>query len=118
MAGSSGSHVAAALLFQQSIMNTLDAMSTLNSSPWTAESFGADEDRRASLFYYVRHSVIASMAVAMMASFIVLADDGEDNSVAWYPVVGAAMANIYLVWLYRQASNRGKMAGNTNWHAA
>lgn len=105
----------AALLWLTSGMTTFDAYSTLNSSPWTAESFGADEARAASLREYIRHAVIFSMFYAIVSSVIILQDRSEDNTLALYPVVGAALANVYLVWLYRRASARGKKAGNTSW---
>ena len=105
----------AALLWLTSGMTTFDAYSTLNSSPWTAESFGADEERAASLREYVRHAVVFSMFYAVVSSVIILQDDDEDNTLALYPVAGALLANVYLVWLYRRASARGKNAGNTSW---
>jgi hypothetical protein len=105
----------AALLWLTSGMTTFDAYSTLNSSPWTAESFGADAARAASLREYVTHAVVFSMFYAIVGSVIILKDDGEDNRLAWYPVLGAGLANLYLVWLYMRASARGRMAGNVNW---
>lgn len=105
----------AALLWLTSGMTTFDAYSTLNSSPWTAESFGADAERAASLREYIKHAVVFSMFYALVGAVIILRDPDEDNSNAWYPVVGAALANVYLVWLYRRASARGAVAGHTNW---
>lgn len=105
----------AALLWLTSGMTTFDAYSTLNSSPWTAESFGADEQRAASLREYIKHAVIFSMFYALVGAVIILRDPDEENSNAWYPVAGATLANAYLVWLYRRASLRGKLAGNTGW---
>jgi hypothetical protein len=105
----------AATLFLISGMTTFDAYSTLNSSPWTAESFGADEARAALLREYVRHAIVFSMAYAIAAAVIVIGDDDEDNNLAWYPIIGAGVANLYLAWLYRRASARGKTAGNTGW---
>lgn len=114
MAGEAGS-TSAAVLFLVSGMTTFDAYSTLNSSPWTAESFGADEARAASLREYVRHAIIFSMTYAVISSLILISDQSEDSRLAWYPLIGAGGANLYLAWLYRRASNRGKMAGNTGW---
>ena len=39
----------AALLFLSAVNETMQAYGTLNSSPWTAESFGADDRRAAAL---------------------------------------------------------------------
>jgi hypothetical protein len=96
----------AALLFMGSVMMTLDAYSSLNSSPWTAESFGADPARVASLREYVTHAIVFSMLYAVASSVIAESP---------LPVIGALTANVYLVWLYRRASERGRVAGNGGW---
>jgi len=96
----------AALLFMGSSMNTLDTYSTLQSSPWTAESFGADERRAASCREYLTHAVGVSMVYALASSVI------AGNMI---PLVGAAIANVYLYWLYHRALARGMAAGSDNW---
>lgn len=100
----------AAVLFMQSSMNTLDAYSTLNSSPWTAESFGADERRSAALKEYITHAVVYSMAYAVASAFIVR------GRIGWWIIAGAVITNAYLIWLYMRASRRGREAGSSNWH--
>ncbi len=104
-----GSEIAA-LLFLTSSMNTLDAYSTLNSSPWTAESFGADERRAKALKEYVAHAVVYSMAYATAAAFI-----AHGRAATWAILVGAVVTNAYLVMLYLRASARGREAGSANW---
>jgi hypothetical protein len=96
----------AALLFMTSAMTTLDAYSTLNSSPWTAESFGADERRARSNREYVRHAIVFSTAYSLAAAMIA--------SSAW-PIAGSAVANVYLWWLYERALERGAAAGSRSW---
>lgn len=103
-----GGDALAALLFMNSSMNTLDAYSTLNSSPWTAESFGADERRSKALKEYVCHAVAYSMAYALAAAFIA-------QKWAKWIILGAIVTNLYLVWLYMRASKRGRAAGDTDW---
>ena len=100
----------AALLFLTSSMNTLDAYSTLNSSPWTAESFGADERRAKALKEYVAHAVVYSMAYATAAAFIA---HGKAATLAI--LIGAVATNTYLVFLYMRASARGRAAGSAGW---
>ena len=100
----------AALLFLTASMNTLDAYSTLNSSPWTAESFGADERRASALKEYVGHAVVYSMAYAAAAAFI-----ANGRAATWSIVAGAVVTNAYLVWLYMRASKRGREAGSAGW---
>ena len=100
----------AALLFLTSSMNTLDAYSTLNSSPWTAESFGADERRARALKEYVAHAVIYSMAYATAAAFI-----ARGRTATLAIIAGAIVTNLYLVFLYARASVRGREAGSAGW---
>lgn len=99
----------AAILFMQSSQNTLDVYSTLNSSPWTAESFGADERRAKALKEYVTHAVVYSMVYAIAAGVI------AKRRYAWWIVIAALATNLYLVWLYMRASKRGRQAGDQNW---
>jgi len=96
----------AALLFMTSAMTTLDAYSTLNSSPWTSENFGADERKARSCREYVAHAVVFSSVYAVASG--VLAG-------SWWPVVGSAVANGYLVWLYERALRRGAAVGSSGW---
>lgn len=96
----------AALLFMTSAMTTLDAYSTLLSSPWTAENFGADPDKTKSCKEYLRHAVIYSMAYAAASAYI---------AHSWWPIVGSAIANLYLIWLYTRALDRGKVTGSQGW---
>jgi hypothetical protein len=96
----------AALLFMTSAMMTLDAYSTFQSSPWTAENFGADPNKVKSAKEYLWHAVGFSMAYAFMSATM---------AHSWWPVIGAALANGYLVWLYLRALDRGKATGSTGW---
>ena len=107
---SAGRNELAAILFLQASMNTLDAYSTLNSSPWTAESFGADERRARALKEYVAHAVAYSMLYATAAAVI-----ARGRTATWAIFGGAAVTNAYLVWLYLRASERGRKAGAKTW---
>lgn len=98
-----------ALLFLTAGMTTFDAYSTLNSSPWTAENFGGDSAKMASLREYVVHAVVFSMAFAVISSAL---------AGSALPVVGAGIANGYLWWLYARAARRGQASGSTSWGAA
>jgi hypothetical protein len=108
--GGMDSNAVAALLFLNSSMNTLDAYSTLNSSPWTAESFGADERRAAALREYVSHAVTYSMLYAIAASII-----AKNKRTTAAILTGAVVTNLYLVFLYSRASRRGREAGSDSW---
>lgn len=106
MLGGGSMNAVAALLFMTSAMMTLDAYSTFESSPWTAENFGADPDKVKSCKEYLWHAVSYSMAYAIASAII---------AHSWWPVVGAAISNAYLVWLYLRALDRGKTTGSTGW---
>lgn len=96
----------AAVLFLQAGMVSFDAMSTVNSSPWTAESFGADPRRLASLNKYVNHAIGISTAYCVVASFLARSP---------WPLVGSLIANLYLYWLYDQAVRAAQAAGSDAW---
>ena len=100
----------AAVLFLGAINETMQAYGTLNSSPWTAESFGADDRRAKALKEYITHAVVFSMATSFIAAWVA---DGEKATAAI--VLGALGTNAYLVWLYLRASRRGREAGDTGW---
>jgi hypothetical protein len=98
-----------AILFMQATMNTLDGYSTLLSSPWTAESFGADARRSKALREYLIHSVVFSMSYAGASAWI------TGGQLGWYIMAGALITNVYLIWLYTRASRRGRQAGSQSW---
>jgi hypothetical protein len=104
--GGSASAEVAALLFMTSAMMTLDAYSTFESSPWTAENFGADPEKAKSCREYLWHAVGYSMLYAGASAMI---------AGSWWPILGAAISNAYLVWLYLRALARGSIAGSTGW---
>jgi hypothetical protein len=97
-----------ALLFLTAGMTTLDAYSTLNSSPWTAENFGGDAAKVASLKEYVQHAVVFSMGYAAASAYLAR---------NWFPILGAGVANAYLWWLYDRAAGRGESAGSVGWQS-
>lgn len=105
-----GRNEMAAVLFLAAINETMQAYGTLNSSPWTAESFGADDRRAASLREYVTHAVVFSSVTGLIAARVA---SGRKATVAI--VSGVALTNVYLVWLYIRASRRGREAGDTGW---
>jgi len=87
-------------------MYTLDAYSTLNSSPWTAESFGGDPQKMKSLREYVGHAMVFSTLYCAGSAII---------GASWWPIYGSVINNGYLWWLYRRAAQRGAKAGAVGW---
>lgn len=107
--GDGGGQALAAVMFMTSAMMALDAYSTLLSSPWTAENFGADPNKTKSCKEYLMHAVAYSMAYAVASAWI---------AKSWWPVIGAGIANAYLIFLYLRALDRGKVTGSTGWASA
>lgn len=104
--GNASARAVSALLFMTSAMTTLDAYSTLNSSPWTSENFGADPEKAKSCREYVRHAVVVSVGYSVVAGAI---------AESWWPVIGSVVSNAYLVWLYERALKRGATTGSGGW---
>lgn len=96
----------AAILFLAGSTNALDAFSTLNSSPWTAESFGGDPEKAKSCREYMYHAIAITTAYGIAAS--VIADSP-------YPFIGTVLINGYLYWLYDRALKRAVSRGSTSW---
>lgn len=97
----------AAILFLTAGMTTLDAYSTFQSSPWTIENFGADEEKTAACKEYLTHAVVFSLAYSTISAHL---------SGSLWPLVGSLVANAYLIWLYMRAMRRGAASGSTQWN--
>jgi hypothetical protein len=95
-----------ALLFMGAVMVSMDCMSSLNSSPWTSETFGASPEKAASSREYVMHAVIVSTALSLVSASI---------AESWWPIVGVAATNGYLYWIYERALRRGSESGKEGW---
>ena len=104
--GSDGARLAAAVLFLQSSMEAMDVYSALNSSPWTAESFGADPAKRAACLEYVYHGVGVTAFYCIGAAVL---------SKNWWPIIGGGITAGYMFWLYKRALSRAQASGSTAW---
>jgi hypothetical protein len=96
----------AALLLLNAGTNAFDVFSALNSSPWTAENFGADPAKAKSCREYVYHSMFFTGAFGIAAGAI---------AQSWYPIIGVVIADGYMYWLYNRALKRGASAGSGGW---
>lgn len=101
-------NTAAAILFLQAGMYSLDAYSSVNSSPWTAETVGGDEDKAKSMKGYCIHATAIASIASVSAAMI---------SESWWPIIGGAFTLIYLGWLYSRALKRGFDEGS-QWQSA
>lgn len=95
-----------ALLFIQASTNALDVYSALNSSPWTAQSFGADPEKRDACMHYVEQSIGVTAFYAIAGALI------AKNP---WPIIGMVIANAYMYRLYKQALDKAQESGSTSW---
>jgi hypothetical protein len=86
--------------------NALDVYSALNSSPWTAESFGGDPEKAKACKEYVAHSIGLTSFFGLTAAIV-----GH----SWWPVIGTILANMYMYWLYNRALIRAQNRNSTDW---
>ena len=104
--GTDARRVASAILFIQASTNAMAVYSALNSSPWTAQSFGADPEKAKACKEYVWHSIGVTSFYAVAAALL--------SRNAW-PVIGAGIASVYMYWLYDRALGRARESGSTSW---
>jgi hypothetical protein len=80
--------------------------SALQSSPWTAENFGADPAKAASAMEYLYMSM--GVTELLGAGFSLLAESPA-------PIIGTTAVCIFMYWIYRRALGRGQAANSTGW---
>jgi hypothetical protein len=95
-------------LFLVAAAESFNIFSAMNSSPWTAENFGADERKAKSCREYVMISAVANTALGAGASML--------GGSVW-PLIGTSLVTAFMYWLYRRALARGMAAGSTGWTA-
>lgn len=95
-----------ALLFIASSTNVVDVFSAVNSSPWTAESFGADPDKAEACRRYVRHAMVIAGAYCVTSAWIAR---------SWWPIIGGAISEAYMWHLYDEALDKAAETGSTDW---
>jgi len=89
--------------FAAGVYLAYDTMSTLNSSPWTHETFGGDPGKATSAQRYVRLAIVRSTALAALTSWLM-------GSIM--PLVGASVANADLFYVYFKAKELATGAGH------
>lgn len=97
---------AAVGLFMVAAAESFNIFSAMNSSPWTAENFGADERKAKSCQEYVIISLIANEMLGLGASLL------AENI---WPFVGTTAVSLFMLWIYKRALKRGMEAGSTDW---
>lgn len=89
--------------FAAGIYIAMDYMSTVNSSPWTHETFGGEPGKAASAQQYVRMAIIRSTALSALTSWMM-------GSIM--PLLGASVANADLFMIYQRAGKKAAEAGH------
>ncbi len=89
--------------FASGVYLAYDAMSTLNSSPWTHETFGGQPGKAESAQHYVRLAIIRSTALAILTSWVM-------GSLT--PLVGSSVANADLYYVYWKAKEKATEGGH------
>lgn len=106
MAEYGGGSSAAGIGFLVGGLYSLDAIGGLNSSPWTAQSFGGDPAKNAAVRSYVKKAVVVSTIAAGIGGLI-------DRS-PW-PLIGVTAMNLYLMYIYRDALAKAEASGSQAW---
>lgn len=89
--------------FAAGIYIAYDAMSTLNSSPWTHQTFGGEPGKAESAQHYVRLAIVRSTALAFITSWLM-------GSIS--PLVGSSIANADLFYIYWRAKEKATEGGH------
>jgi hypothetical protein len=97
---------ASAGLFLMAVGEAFNVYGAMNSSPWTAENFGADPDKAASCRKYVMKANIANVGLGIGASLVARSP---------WPLVGILVITVYMHCQYEKALTRGAVSGSTTW---
>jgi hypothetical protein len=87
----------AALLLMQGYRDVMDSASTLQSSPWTMENVGADEDMADSMRFYLWQTTVSSLIMGAVGSSI---------AGTFWPMGGTLLGIGYLWYIYEHARNK------------
>jgi hypothetical protein len=93
-------------LFMVAAAESFNIFSAMNSSPWTAENFGADAEKARSCRQYVAISIVANEGLGLGASLL------AGN---WWPLIGTTMVSLFMWWLYWRALSKGLARNSTGW---
>lgn len=98
-------------LFMVAAAESFNIFSAMNSSPWTAENFGADEKKAKSCKEYVLWSLAANTGLGLGASFLA----GKNGKPNFYPLLGTLLVSLFMVWIYWRALARGMNNQSYGW---
>lgn len=104
--GGGAGDAAGATLFLVAYGQIWEIISGMLSSPWTAESFGADEGKKQSFNRYLAHATVNGAAISLIAAWV---------SQRWWPLIGSGLGLSYAWWLYQGALRRAGQSGSAGW---
>lgn len=93
-------------LFLVATAESYNIFSAMTSSPWTAQSFAADERKAAAMREYVAIAVGANTALGVGASLL------AGN---WWPLLGTIAVSLFMWWIYWRALKRGLAENSKGW---
>lgn len=93
-------------IFLMALAEAFNVYGALNSSPWTAENFGADPEKAKSCRQYVLQADAVNLALGIGTSLI--------SGSAW-PLIGIGLITVYMHYMYERALKKGKAAGSAGW---
>ena len=99
---------ASAGIFLMALAEAFNVYGALNSSPWTAENFGADPDKARSCRQYVLQADVVNVALGIGTSII--------SKTPW-PLLGILLITVYMHYMYERALKKGAQAGSAGWAA-
>lgn len=97
---------ASAGIFLMALAEAFNVYGALNSSPWTAENFGADPEKARSCRRYVVQADIVNIALGVGTSLI--------SETPW-PLIGIGLITVYMHIMYDRALKKGAVAGTDSW---
>ncbi|MGA5128807.1 hypothetical protein ACPCTO_03270 [Streptomyces olivoreticuli] len=93
-------------MFLMAVGEAFNVYGAMNSSPWTAENFGADAEKARSCRFYVIQADIANVALGVGASIVAR---------SWSPLLGILAITAFMHFLYERALRKGANAGSSDW---
>lgn len=85
----------------------------LNSSPWTAENFGADQEKAASCWRGVKKAVVNNLLMGGLGSALLFYDGRQ--RFWWMPFMVTSGISAYMAWEYKTALARGVAKNSRGW---
>ncbi len=96
-------------IFLMALAEAFNVYGALNSSPWTAENFGADPEKAKSCRRYVLQADVVNILLGIGSSLI---------SESVWPLLGIGAITVYMHIMYERALKKGALAGTDGWAKA